>query len=108
MTSTIEPEWLDHLPPEDARAQRSRGDLGRLNRLMNHVGPLSGLLRRSGLPGAGQWTMADLGAGDGSLTLRLMQRLARGTTGPSHVWLVDRNAAVTAEVQEGFQRLGTE
>jgi hypothetical protein len=33
----LEPEWLDSLPPYDARAQRSRADLRRVNGLMRNA-----------------------------------------------------------------------
>ena len=44
-TRILEPEWLDTLPEDDARAQRSRRDLVRVNALMGNVGIVARLLR---------------------------------------------------------------
>ena len=63
---SLEPEWLDELPPDDARAVRSRGDLRRINAIMGNARILArhlGAARR----------IADLGGGDGSL-LRALAR----------------------------------
>lgn len=106
MRREIEAELLDRLPPEDPRARHSRADLRRLNWIMSHVPTLGALVRRVGLD-RGSHSLADLGAGDGSLALRLVRRL-RGRPGFSRVWLIDRNATVSAETQAGFQSAGTE
>ena len=57
---SLEPEWLDELPPQDPRAVRSRNDLRRINAIMGNARILArhlGAARR----------IADLGGGDGSL-----------------------------------------
>jgi len=102
----IQAELLDELAAEDDRAVRSRADLRRLNRLMNHVGIIKALIRRSSL-GPGALTLADLGAGDGSFALRLVREL-RPTQVISAITLVDRNARVLAEVRQGLAGLGCE
>jgi len=89
----------------EARAARSRKDLRRLNRIMNHAGIISGLLERLA-PHSGPRTLADLGAGDGSFALNLAQRL-RSRFPISKLTLVDRNAVVTAETTAGFAAAGT-
>jgi hypothetical protein len=102
----IQAELLDELAAEDERAVRSRADLRRLNRLMNHAGIVKALLRRSSLR-SGALTLADLGAGDGSFALRLVRKL-RPSQVISAVTLVDRNARVLPEVRQGFAALGCE
>jgi hypothetical protein len=68
-------ELLDELPPDDPRALRSRRDLRVVNRIMGHAGVLMHALdpvaTRSPL------RLVELGAGDGTLLLRLARRRAR-------------------------------
>jgi hypothetical protein len=85
----VEPEWLDELPPQDARAMRSRRDLARVNALMSNASVVAGLLRAM-LP-AGKLRIAELGAGDGRFAARVVRRLA-GREG--HIVLVDRAPCV--------------
>jgi hypothetical protein len=47
MRRLVEPEWLDALPPEDPRAQRSRQDLQRINWWMAHLRILNRALTKS-------------------------------------------------------------
>jgi len=65
MERVLEPEWLDALPWADPRAQRSRGDLRRLNTLMGNAAHVRREL------GAGAHTLLDLGAGDGTFARRI-------------------------------------
>jgi SAM-dependent methyltransferase len=88
----LEPEWLDALPPYDTRAQRSRADLRRVNLIMGNVGHIARALPPSAL------RVADLGAGDGSVMLRVARQLRR----PGEVTLVDR--APCADLHE-FERV---
>ena len=68
---SLEPEWLDHLPPQDPRAVRSRADLRRVNALMGNARIIARHL--------GQATrVADLGGGDGSLMRAVARKLGRG------------------------------
>jgi len=68
-------ELLDELPPDDPRALRSRRDLRVVNRIMGHAGvlmhALDAVATRSPL------RLVELGAGDGTLLLRLARRRAR-------------------------------
>ena len=64
---SLEPELLDHLPPDDARAVRSRGDLRRINAIMGNARIIARHL------GTAQ-RIADLGGGDGSLLRGLANR----------------------------------
>jgi hypothetical protein len=65
MERVIEPEALDALPYADPRAQRSRGDLRRINALMGNARHVA-----RALP-ADMRTLLDLGAGDGHLARRI-------------------------------------
>jgi SAM-dependent methyltransferase len=80
MPRTLEPEWLDVLPSSDARAQRSRRDLRRINLLMGNARHIARELRASR-----PMRIADLGAGDGELARRVL----RGSDA-AEVILVDR------------------
>ena len=67
-------EILDHLPPDDPRAVRSRRDLRLVNRIMGHAA----LLARALDPAmTAPRRLVELGAGDGTLLLRLARRRAR-------------------------------
>jgi hypothetical protein len=71
----VEPELLDGLAADDPRAQRSRDDLRRINRAMATLSIVQRALDR-GTAGARPRTLLELGAGDGSLMLRLAQQTA--------------------------------
>ena len=106
MERIVEPEWLDELPAEDARAIRSRNDLRRINWWMNHVGIMTKCWQKME---AGAWAhrVVELGAGDGTFLLQLARRIAP----QSHVTkavLVDRQKLVTNETRNEFYKLGWE
>lgn len=107
MRRLAEPEYLDDLPPDDPRAIGSRADLRLLNRLMGHVG----ILGRAGhvLPaahyhGSRCLRLVELGAGDGSLLLRLAHRWS-GLGLRAEATLVDRQGVVSKETQRAFAAL---
>lgn len=95
----LEPEWLDELPDDEPRAVASRRDLRRLNVFMNHAGLIARALRSFPQPKR----ILDIGAGDGSFTLRLVKTASWKKV---DVVLLDRAAAIPAEVREGFRALG--
>ena len=100
----VEPETLDHLAADDPRAIRSRRDLQRVNLAM---GTLS-LLRRAIAAALGTrvpMRVAELGAGDGSLMLRLARKLGERWPGVA-LSLVDRQAVVSDETRVAFERVG--
>ena len=77
MHRVVEPELLDDLPPADPRAVGSRADLRRLNLLMGHAGILSRALRQPLAETSLRsrpLRLVELGAGDGTLLLRLARR----------------------------------
>lgn len=71
----VAPEWLDTLATDDPRAIRSRGDLRRINRMMASCRLLAQSLEHM-LGEAPSPRLVELGAGDGSLAMRLARRLA--------------------------------
>ncbi len=81
MLRVVEPELLDSLAPDDPRAIRSRADLRRINRwmaaqsLLGHS--LDTVLQAAALHDSAPVRLLELGAGDGTLLLRLAQRRAR-------------------------------
>lgn len=95
-------EILDDLAEDDPRAVRSRRDLQRINRVMGSAGILCKALSRAG---QAPRRMLELGAGDGSLMLRLARRLAPAWPNV-HVTLLDRQDLVGNGVRQEFARLG--
>jgi hypothetical protein len=101
---TIEPEWLDELPPDDPRAIRSRRDLRRINRIMGHVGFFTRSLpihfeerppRR----------IVEIGTGDGTMLLSLAHRLAPSWPGVE-VTLLDLHPVVSTQTTKALSALG--
>jgi hypothetical protein len=100
----VEPEALDHLPQTDPRAIRSRRDLRRINRVM---ATLSILCRGIDVATRGRppRRIVELGAGDGTLLLRLARR--RALEWPAiEATLVDRQNLVAPETRRSFATLG--
>lgn len=62
------PELLDHLPPGDPAARRSRADLRRINFLMGNERWVLRAMR--GFPAAMARGITELGAGDGALVVK--------------------------------------
>ena len=84
----VEPEWLDQLDPADARAQRCRRDLVRVNAFMRNGAIVASELNRVAKP-LRVW--AEIGAGDGRFALGVASRLAPAPEG-GRVVLLDRAA----------------
>ncbi len=104
MPRVVEPEWLDHLPADDPRAVRSRGDLRRINRLMSATGLLGEALDPL-VAGRARVHIVELGAGDGSLLLRLAQSRAE-IWPPVTLELLDLQPVVAAATLERYGELG--
>ena len=100
MTRILEPELLDHLPPNDSRAVRSRADLRRLNKLMRHA-PLFTVTLLKNFPQPPK-RIADIGAGDGMLSLQIATRTSwRGV----QLVLIDQQNVVSAPTLARFQEM---
>ena len=99
----LETELLDVLPADDPAAVRSRRDLRLLNAVMLHPGIMSRRMRRHAVEAPRR--IIELGAGDGSLMLRLCRRLARHWSGVTTI-LVDRQDIVTPKTRQAIAELG--
>lgn len=101
------PEILDQLPSTDARAIRSRRDLRRVNRVMGSCGILSRAVRHAltSTPPQDALRLLELGAGDGTLALRIATRLARSWP-VAELTLLDRQALVSETTGTAFAHLG--
>ena len=104
MLRIVEPEWLDTMPADDPRAIRTRSDLVRINWVMQHRWIIQNTLHRAL---TAPRRIVELGAGDGTLMLRLARTLAKYWD-PVSVVLVDRQPAVSKKTVEAFNRLGWE
>jgi SAM-dependent methyltransferase len=98
----LEPEWLDELPAGEPRAIRSRADLRRVNALMGNARHIAAALRQH-LPRERALHIADLGTGDGVLSLAVARRLGRPRV---RLTLVDRAPVVHGDTLERLQGLG--
>jgi len=100
----VEAETLDRLPETDPRAIRSRQDLRRVNRAM---ATLSILGRGIDVATRGRppRRIVELGAGDGTLLLRLARRRAPKWPGVEAT-VVDRQNLITPETRRRFAALG--
>ena len=104
LSRRVEPELLDSLPADDPRAVGSRRDLRRINRIMGTCGliarALDPLVRGTPAP-----RIVELGAGDGSLMLRIAKLRARHWP-KLQVGLLDLQPVVRSETLTGFEELG--
>jgi hypothetical protein len=100
----VEPEMLDSLPEADRRAIRARKDLRRINRVMAAQTVLCRGIDAAtrGRPPRG---IVELGAGDGTLLLRIARRRAANWPGVNAT-LVDRQDLVSPDTRQGFAALG--
>ena len=100
----VEQELLDGLAAEDPRARRSRGDLQRIHRAMATLPIVERALDR-GTSGFVPRTLLELGAGDGSLMLRLAQK--RAARWPNvNLTLLDRLNLVAPQTLDGIREAG--
>ena len=100
----VEPELLDGLAADDPQARRSRGDLQRIHRAMATLPIVERALDR-GTSGFEPRTLLELGAGDGSLMLRLAQK--RAVSWPNvRVTLLDRLNLVAPQTLNGIREAG--
>jgi hypothetical protein len=100
----VEQELLDGLAADDPRARRSRDDLRRIHRAMATLPIVMRALDR-GTAGFIPETLLELGAGDGSLMLRLAQKQA--VRWPNvHVTLLDRLNIVAPQTLDGIRAAG--
>src|SRR4051794_17934011 len=97
----LEREWLDDLPAHDPRAIRSRRDLRLMNRVMGNAGIIERALREhvtSTHP-----RIVELGAGDGSLMLRIARTIGWRK---ADIVFVDQAPVVSESTIAAFTDLG--
>lgn len=104
MQRRVEPELLDALPADDPRAVRSREDLRRINRLMGNQSVLGNALDGI-VHGSGSVRLVELGAGDGTLLLRLARNRAKRWP-TVKLELLDMQPVVRAETLTGYRNHG--
>jgi len=98
----VQPEILDRLPADDPRAIQSRRDLRKVNAFMGHAGLVARELRRgASMP----QRLVELGAGDGTLLLRVAQRLGRPAARVRAV-LVDASPSLGPDTRAAFEAAG--
>jgi hypothetical protein len=97
-------ELLDVLAPEDPRACRSRRDLQRIHRAMRSVSVLRKGIARLGLEAAPR-RIIELGAGDGTLLLRLVRAIHPQWLG-AEITFLDRHDLIAAGTRAAYRRLG--
>ncbi len=100
----VEPEVLDSLAPQDPTAVRARHDLRRVHRAMRSLSILKGAIDDLALA-APPRRLIEIGAGDGSLMLRLARSLGSRWANVD-LTLLDRCDIVDAETREEYQTLG--
>ena len=104
MRRIVQPELLDHLLASDPKAIRSRADLRRLNGIMGHVGILTHAFYAHVDRNAARTRplrICELGAGDGSLLLKLARSWsALGVTAEAD--LIDLRDLVSDETLHVF------
>ena len=107
MCRVVEPELLDDLPPADPRAVGSRADLRRLNSIMGHDDILSRAFHHhfdEAFSRSRPLRLVELGAGDGTLLLRLAGRVSPSGLA-ARVTLLDRQNIVSPETRRAFAAL---
>ena len=104
MARRVEPEMLDSLPANDPRAVRSRKDLRRVNRIMGTCGLIGSALDPI-VRGPPSLRVVELGAGDGTLMLRIAHQHARRWP-KVRLGLLDMQPVVLADTLMGFHHAG--
>lgn len=99
----VTPERLDHLPPDDPLALASRRDLRRVHRAMRSLAILKSAVSSSSISAPPQHIL-ELGAGDGSLMLRLA-RAMRPHWGEMHLTLLDQCNLLSPAIHQAFVEL---
>jgi hypothetical protein len=103
MNREVKRELLDELPPGDRRAIGARRDLQKINACMGHrhimIRALAGAFT-----GESPRSIVELGAGDGTLLLRLAKSIAPRWK-PLRVVLVDRRRLLSPRTKAEFEAL---
>jgi hypothetical protein len=100
----VEAEVLDELAPDDQRARASRRDLRRIHRAMQTVSILRTAIARLSLR-APPRRILELGAGDGSVMMRLA-RVLRPRWTDVELTLLDRHDLLDTRMQAAYADVG--
>jgi len=103
MRRDVEPELLDALPPGDPRAIQARQDLRTVNSVMGTARIMARQLVTA-FAGRAPASLAEVGAGDGTLLLRVAKLLAPRWAG-IRVALVDQQGLVSSDTRSAFAAL---
>lgn len=101
----VQAEVLDGLAAADPVAERSRRDLQRVHRVIRSRGRLVSMLRALSRPRVRPLRMLELGAGDGTLMLRVARDVAASWPAVE-LTLLDRVAAIDGATITEFARFG--
>ena len=102
---SVLPEILDDLDANDPRARRSRRDLQRVHAAMRSVSILKRALEKPGLATHPPHRILELGAGDGTLLLRLARAL-NPRWRDVELTLLDRLDLVSSQTRAAYLELG--
>lgn len=104
---TVLPETLDELEENDPRARRARRDLRRVNAFMGARAILIRAMQPAadGRPRDRTLRVLELGAGDGSLMLRIAKQVAQSWPAVE-LTLLDRQSLIDAPTRAAYARLG--
>jgi hypothetical protein len=100
----VEPEVLDSLAPQDPQARRARRDLRRVHWAMRSLSILKGAMADMPLESPPR-RIIEIGAGDGSLMLRLARSVGSQWANVD-LTLLDRADVVDSKTRREYQRLG--
>jgi hypothetical protein len=103
MKRDVQRELLDELPADDRRAIGSRRDLQKINGWMGHARTMARALAGA-FPYRSPGSIVELGAGDGTLLLRVAKRIAPRWQ-PLRVVLVDRQSLLDPNAKAEFEAL---
>ena len=103
MVRRVEVEWLDVLEPGNPRAARSRSDLQRVNRVMGNAAIVARALTTGKFPAPE--LLVELGAGDGTFLLRVLQQSSRRWRG-GKIMFVDRQNLVSDATRKALNAMG--
>ncbi len=102
----VAPETLDHLAADDPAAMRSRRDLRRVHRIMRTASIVANAIGASkALRRPEPFRVLELGAGDGTLMLRVARAIGR-VDAAVQLTLLDRLALVEPVTIDGYARVG--
>lgn len=100
---SLTPELLDSLPPDHPDAQASRRDLRRLHPLLGQIGLWTRWLAEN-FPARPPASLADLGAGDGSLLGTVLTRAYPKGGHGARIFFVDRQPIVPESMLSHLRR----